>query len=82
MAEKKKKWIQKADLEKGALHKDLGIPEGEKIPLEALRRAAKSKDKTIAKRARLALTMRGFKHESKKETSPKEARKKLYGSKE
>lgn len=38
MAKKKskKKWIQKAIKRPGALHRRLGIPEGEKIPAEKL----------------------------------------------
>lgn len=31
-----KKWIQKADIKKGALHRELGIPEDEKIPVGKL----------------------------------------------
>jgi len=52
---KKKKWIQKAKIKKGALHKDLGVPMGKKIPKAKLKEAAKKKGK-IGKRARLALT--------------------------
>jgi len=63
----KKKWIQGAHLKKGALHEDLGVPEGEKIPVEKLHKAAQSKDSTIAKRARFALTARGFSHKKKEE---------------
>ena len=53
------KWIQKAIKKPGALHRDLGIPEGEKIPVEMIRKAAKRKGK-VGDRARLALTLRGF----------------------
>lgn len=36
-AEKKaKKWIQKAIKKPGALHKELGVPEGENIPMETI----------------------------------------------
>lgn len=31
-----KKWIQQAHIKKGALHKQLGIPENEKIPITYL----------------------------------------------
>lgn len=77
-----KKWIQGAHLKKGALHKDLGIPEDKDIPEEKLREASHSKDKTVAKRARLAMTMKGFKHDGeKKKHSASEIRHKMYGSK-
>ena len=54
-----KKWIQKAIKHPGALHKQLGVPKGKKIPVSRLRKAAKSKG-TLGKRARLALTLRKF----------------------
>ena len=50
-----KKWIQKAKIKKGALHKDLGVPMGKKIPKSKLKAAAKKKGK-VGKRARLAMT--------------------------
>jgi len=40
----KEKWIQKAHIKKGALHKSLGVPEGEKIPTAKLKKAEHSKD--------------------------------------
>ena len=52
---KKKKWIQKAKIKKGALHKDLGVPMGKKIPKAKLDAAAKKGGK-IGRRARLAKT--------------------------
>lgn len=36
MYESEDKWIQKTDMKKGALHKKLGIPEGQKIPKSKL----------------------------------------------
>tara|TARA_R100000306_G_C4306152_1_gene107738 strand:- start:245 stop:421 length:177 start_codon:yes stop_codon:yes gene_type:complete len=48
-------WIQKANIKKGALHRQLGIPEGKKIPKSTLRRCAKAAGK-LGKRCRLALT--------------------------
>ncbi len=36
-----KKWIQGMDMKKGALHKELGIPQGQKIPSAKLNAAAK-----------------------------------------
>ena len=50
-----KKWIQKAKIKKGALHKDLGVPMGKKIPKSKLKAAAKKNGK-VGKRARLAMT--------------------------
>src|SRR5581483_4736058 len=41
------------------LHRDLGIPQGEKIPAATLERAAHAKGK-LGQRARFALTLRGF----------------------
>jgi hypothetical protein len=49
------------NLRKGALHRALHIPEGQKIPRSRLEEAAKSSNKLLAKRARLALSMRGWK---------------------
>ena len=59
MAEKKK-WIQKAIKHPGALHKELGVPEGKKIPAKKLAKAAKAGGKE-GKRARLAETLKGMK---------------------
>jgi hypothetical protein len=56
---KRSRWIQKAIRKPGALHKDLGVPEGEPIPVGALKEAAKGNSRT-AKRARLAMTLRKF----------------------
>lgn len=59
-----KNWIQKAKIKKGALHKQLGIPEGQKIPVSKLDAAAKKGGK-LGARARLALTFRGMKKKKK-----------------
>lgn len=56
MAEKKK-WIQKAIKHPGALHKELGVPEGKKIPAKKLNAAAKKGGKE-GERARLAKTLK------------------------
>ncbi len=60
MAEKAKKWIQAMNMKKGALHKEMGIPEGKKIPEKKLDKAVKSDNPLLAKRARLAKTLRGL----------------------
>lgn len=53
-------WIQGAIKHPGALHKQLGVPEGEKIPAKKLAKAAKAGGK-LGRRARLAETLKGFK---------------------
>ena len=62
------KWIQGAIKHKGALHKELGVPEGKKIPEKKLKKAEKSKNPTLRKRAQLAETLKGM-HHSKKSMS-------------
>lgn len=54
-----KDWIGGAIKHPGALHKELGVPEGQSIPQKTLRRAAKS-DGKLGQRARLALTLKGL----------------------
>jgi len=56
-----KRWIQKAlrKHKKGALHRQLGIPEGEVIPLLLLRDAAKEPG-LLGQRARFAINVRGI----------------------
>lgn len=56
----KKKWIQKAIKNPGALHKALGVKMGKKIPASKLNKAAHSKNPTMVKRANLAKTLRGL----------------------
>jgi hypothetical protein len=53
------KWIQKMHMKKGALHKEMGISEGKKIPAKKLNAAAKKGGK-LGKRARLAKTLKGL----------------------
>ena len=52
----KKNWIQSAIKKPGALHEELGVPKGKKIPTKKLKAAAKKKGKE-GKRARLAETL-------------------------
>jgi hypothetical protein len=54
-----KNWIAGAIKHPGALHRDLGVKQGGKIPKAALEKAASGKGKTAA-RARLAMTLEGF----------------------
>lgn len=53
------KWIQDAIKHPGALHKELGVPEGKKIPEAKIRKAASAGGK-LGRRARLAETLRGM----------------------
>lgn len=54
-----KNWIQKMHMKKGALHEEMGIPKGKKIPASKLAKAEKSKG-LLGKRARLAETLKGL----------------------
>lgn len=55
-----KNFIQKAIKKPGQLHKDLGVPQGKKIPEEKLAEAAKKPGK-VGQRARLAQTLKKIK---------------------
>ena len=61
---KSKNWIADAIKKPGALHEEMGIKKGKKIPAKKLKAAAKKKGKE-GKRARLAETLKGFKHKKK-----------------
>lgn len=52
-----KNWIAGAIKHPGALHKELGVPQGKKIPAKKLAAAAK-KPGVEGKRARLAQTLK------------------------
>ena len=52
-------WIQKAIKHPGALHRELGVPQGKKIPASKLNAAAKKGGKE-GKRARLAKILKGL----------------------
>lgn len=54
-------WIQGAIKKPGALHKSLGIPEGQKIPPGKIATAAKAPGK-LGARARLAQTLSKMHH--------------------
>ena len=53
-----KNWIKGAIKHPGALHRTLGVPEGEKIPASKLAAAKHSSNPTTAKRANLASTLK------------------------
>lgn len=55
-----KNWIAGAIKHPGALHKELGVKQGEKIPAKKLAAAAKKPGK-VGQRARLAETLKGLK---------------------
>lgn len=76
--EENEKWIQKTDMKKGALHKKLGVPEGEKIPISKLKSLKKEltkksegdkklsvADSKLLKQVNLALTLKDIKEEKK-----------------
>jgi len=56
----KKNWIAGAIKKPGALHEQMGVPQGQKIPAKKLAKAAKATGK-LGQRARLAQTLKGFK---------------------
>lgn len=60
-----KKWLQDVNMKKGALHKQMGVPMGKKIPAAKLAAAAK-RPGILGRRARLAETMAGFNHGRKR----------------
>ena len=55
-----KNWIAGAIKKPGALHEELHVPKGKKIPAKKLEKAAHAKGK-LGKRARLAETLKGLK---------------------
>jgi hypothetical protein len=59
MAKEKKLNIKKAIRRPGQLHKDLGVPQGKKIPEKKLEAAAKRGGK-VGMRARFAEKLKGF----------------------
>jgi hypothetical protein len=56
-----KNWIAGAIKHPGALHRQLGVKQGEKIPAAKLAKAAKAGG-TLGRRARLAETLKGLHH--------------------
>lgn len=59
------KWIAGAIKHPGALHRSLGVPQGEKIPPAKIAAASHSDNPTLARRANLARTLAGFRHAKK-----------------
>ena len=65
-----KNWIKGAISHPGALHKQLGVPQGQKIPAAKLEKAEHAGGK-LGQRARLAETLKGMHHRKLKFPSPK-----------
>lgn len=61
MKRKSANWIQGAIKKPGALHKELGVKTGKKIPAKMLSNATNAGGK-LGQRARLAETLKGMKH--------------------
>lgn len=57
----KEHWIKDAIKHPGALHKELHVKAGEKIPESKLKKAEHSKNPTLKKRANLAETLKSMK---------------------
>lgn len=60
----KKNWIAGAIKKPGALHEELDVPKGKKIPEKKLKEAEKKPGKE-GQRARLAETLKGFNKKKK-----------------
>lgn len=60
-----KMWIKGAIKHPGSLHKALGVPKGENIPAAKIEKAAHSTKPKLAKKANLALTLKGLSHPGK-----------------
>lgn len=58
MSRSKKNFIQNMHMKKGALHRALRVPKGEKIPEYKLEEAEHSKSPLLRKRAYLAATLK------------------------
>lgn len=54
-------WIAGAIKHPGALHRELGVPSGDKIPAKKLQSAEHSDNPTLRRRALLAKTLKGMK---------------------
>lgn len=58
-------WIKGAIKHPGALHRELHVPEGQKIPASKLAKAEHSNNPTLRKRANLAKTLKKIHEEIK-----------------
>lgn len=55
------------DMNKGGLHRALGVPEGQPIPADKMEQAKNSKNPHVQKMAQFAHTMEGFNHGGSKD---------------
>ena len=66
----KKNWVKKADFKpgghKGKLHREMGLPEGQKIPAARLEQAAHSRNSEVRNDAIRAKTMKKWNHGGKR----------------
>lgn len=62
MSRSKKDWTQDLDINKGGLHRSLGIPMDKKIPAKRLDKATHSRNPLIKKQAVLAKNFSKAKH--------------------
>jgi hypothetical protein len=53
-----KDWIKGAIKHPGSLHRDLGVPQGQKIPEKKIMKAEHADNPALAKKARLAETLK------------------------
>jgi len=58
MSRSKKEWIKSAIKNPGSLHKSLHVPKENKIPMEKIKKAEKSKNPSLRKKAFLAETLK------------------------
>jgi hypothetical protein len=56
------KWIAGATRNKGALHRNLGVPEGQRIPESKLAEGARSRNPTVRREVALARTLKRMPH--------------------
>ena len=57
-----KNFIAKAIKHPGKLHRDLGVPQGKKIPAKKMAKALHSKNPSIRREANLAKTLKKLSH--------------------
>lgn len=60
MKKEAKHWIKSAIKHPGALHKELHVAEGKKIPAKKMKKALHSSNPRIARQANLARTLSGL----------------------
>jgi hypothetical protein len=58
-------------MNKGGLHRALGVPEGQPIPADKMEQAKNSKNPHVRKMAQFAHTMEGFNHSGGKDVDSK-----------